>query len=289
MRHGMTTALGLVLGLAAIPALAQSDKAGEPKASAAVTGCIQAGAQVSAEAFDALDSDGDGFIAQQEYIEACGKANAAADDAAAEGQEAAKAHFASLDANRDQKLTQDEFKSPAVKRSDAAGTSGSKAAAPAQKRADAQGSAGSTATKASRASGADGSAASSTSGSTSSGAMGASAPGGEKALAGVQADEVIGMNVVNAKGDEIGEVKDLVLDDQQIAHAVVSVGGFLGIGAKDVAVPFDQLRVGPESVILMSETSESELKQMPEYEKDRYSPVQREESPKAAPAQQRKQ
>lgn len=283
MRHGMTTALGLVLGLAAIPALAQSDKPGEPKASAAVTGCIQAGAQVSAEAFNALDSDGDGFIAQQEYIETCGKASAADDD-----EEAAKAHFASLDANRDQRLTQDEFKSPAVKRSDAAGTSGSKATTPAQKRAEAQGSAGSTLTTPSRSSGADGSGASSTSGSTSSGALGASAPGGEKALAGVQADEVIGMDVVNAKGDEIGEIKDLVLDSRQIAHAVVSVGGFLGIGAKDIAVPFDQLRVGPESVILMSETSESELKQMPEYKEDQYYPVKREDS-KAAPARQPKQ
>lgn len=289
MRHGMTTALGLVLGLAAVPALAQSDKAGEPKASAAVTGCIQAGAQVSAEAFNALDDDGDGFIAQDEYVEKCGKASAAADD-----DDAAKAHFASLDANRDQKLTQDEFKSPAAKRSDSAGAAGSTATIPAQPRADAQSSTGSstssmTPSQSSSAAGADRSGASSTSGSASPGAPGASTPRSEQALAGVQADEVIGMDVVNANGDAVGEVKDLVLDDRQAAHAVVSVGGFLGIGAKDIAVPFDQLRVGPENVILMSETSESELKQMPEYEKDRYSPVQREGSRKAAPAQQPKQ
>jgi hypothetical protein len=67
------------------------------------------------------------------------------------------------------------------------------------------------------------------------------------------------------------------------------VGGFLGIGAKDVAVPFEQLRVGPENVILMSETSESELKQMPEYNKDQYSPVEREAPRKSAPATQPKQ
>ena len=289
MRHGVMTALGLVLGLTAVPALGQSDKTSEPKASAAVTGCIQAGAQVSADAFSALDDDGDGFITREEYVEKCGKASAADDD-----DDAAKAHFASLDANRDQKLTQDEFKSPAVKRSDSVGAAaGSAATMPAQERADAQNSAGSstssTAGQSNSPSGADRSGASSTSGSASPGALGASTPRSEQALVGVQADEVIGMDVVNAKGDEVGEVKDLVLDDRQAAHAVVSVGGFLGIGAKDIAVPFDQLRVGPESVILMSETSESELKQMPEYKKDEYSPVQREGARNPAPAQQPKQ
>ena len=292
MRHASMTALALVLGLAAAPAaIAQSDKAGEPKTSAAVTGCIQAGAQVSAEAFNALDDNGDGFIAQQEYVEKCGKAGATA-----EGDDAAKAHFASLDANRDQKLTQDEFKSPAVKRSDASGaTSGaagsSTTPSATQSRADAQGSTSSSPSSPtmSQPASPDRSTASSATGSASSPTSGATAPRGGQALAELQAEKVIGMDVVNAKGDEIGEVKDLVLDNQQVAHAVVSVGGFLGIGAKDVAVPFEQLRVGPENVILMSETSESELKQMPEYKKDQYSSVQRDSARKTAPATQPKQ
>jgi sporulation protein YlmC with PRC-barrel domain len=289
MRHAPMTALALVLGLAALPALAQSDTTGQAKASAAITGCIQAGAQVSAEAFNALDDNGDGFIAQQEYIEKCGKAGASAD-----GDDAARAHFASLDADRDQKLSQDEFKAPAMKRSDAGSASGS-AATSGQSRVEAQGSVGSPPgvpttnppTASDRSLSADRPSASSTTSGASSTPPSA-APSG-LAITGAQAEEVIGREVVNAKGDEIGEIKDLVLDRQQVAHAVVSVGGFLGIGAKDVAVPFEQLRIGADNVILMSETSEAELKQMPEYKKDQYSPVQREPARRSAPASQPKQ
>jgi sporulation protein YlmC with PRC-barrel domain len=46
------------------------------------------------------------------------------------------------------------------------------------------------------------------------------------------------------ESDTIGDVNDLIIgDDGAITDAVVGVGGFLGIGEKDVAVPFDQLQV----------------------------------------------
>lgn len=46
------------------------------------------------------------------------------------------------------------------------------------------------------------------------------------------------------ESDNIGEVNDLIIGDEgRITHAVVGVGGFLGIGEKNVAVPFDQLQV----------------------------------------------
>ena len=44
--------------------------------------------------------------------------------------------------------------------------------------------------------------------------------------------------------DNIGDVNDLIIgDDGAITDAVVGVGGFLGIGEKNVAVPFDELKV----------------------------------------------
>jgi predicted outer membrane protein/sporulation protein YlmC with PRC-barrel domain len=44
--------------------------------------------------------------------------------------------------------------------------------------------------------------------------------------------------------DNIGEINDLVVSEEgSITHAIVGVGGFLGIGEKDVAVPFDELKV----------------------------------------------
>lgn len=57
-----------------------------------------------------------------------------------------------------------------------------------------------------------------------------------------RAEDVIGKKVVNSDGDEIGEINKIVQEnggDQ--FFAVVSVGGFLGIGAKDVTVPLDRL------------------------------------------------
>jgi hypothetical protein len=46
------------------------------------------------------------------------------------------------------------------------------------------------------------------------------------------------------ESDNIGEINDLVVnEDGSITHAIVGVGGFLGIGEKDVAVPFDELKV----------------------------------------------
>ncbi len=57
----------------------------------------------------------------------------------------------------------------------------------------------------------------------------------------------IGRSVYSSKDPEsetIGDVNDLIIgDDGAITDAVVGVGGFLGIGEKDVAVPFDQLQV----------------------------------------------
>lgn len=56
-------------------------------------------------------------------------------------------------------------------------------------------------------------------------------------------DEVIGKDVVNVKDEEVGEIADLVMDpDQKLVGVVLSVGGFLGMGDKWVAVPVDQIQ-----------------------------------------------
>ena len=47
--------------------------------------------------------------------------------------------------------------------------------------------------------------------------------------------------------------------DRQVLRAV-SVGGFLGIGARDAAVPLDELQLGEEETYLMTAASEDQLK-----------------------------
>jgi putative membrane protein len=80
------------------------------------------------------------------------------------------------------------------------------------------------------------------------------------------ANDLIGQSVVNQNGDSVGEIYDIVLNaSDQAVLAVVSVGGFLGIGEKNVAVPFEQLQPSDNEAILMSTATEEELKAMPEY------------------------
>lgn len=56
------------------------------------------------------------------------------------------------------------------------------------------------------------------------------------------ASGLIGQDVVNASGESIGEIDDLLLDKSgRVASAVIGVGGFLGIGEKRVAMPFVSL------------------------------------------------
>jgi sporulation protein YlmC with PRC-barrel domain len=56
------------------------------------------------------------------------------------------------------------------------------------------------------------------------------------------ASKLIGTKVVSANNENIGDVNDVILDRNGTAQAVViGVGGFLGIGEKNVAVPFQSL------------------------------------------------
>ncbi len=58
-----------------------------------------------------------------------------------------------------------------------------------------------------------------------------------------RASKIIGANIYNEEGQSIGEVEDLIIQrDGAAPVAVVSVGGFLGMGARLVAVPLSELR-----------------------------------------------
>jgi hypothetical protein len=64
---------------------------------------------------------------------------------------------------------------------------------------------------------------------------------------GLRASRIIGSNVYNEQNENVGEVEELLLGAQGgPSMAVISVGGFLGIGAKQVAVPFAELRHNTE-------------------------------------------
>ena len=64
-----------------------------------------------------------------------------------------------------------------------------------------------------------------------------------------RASKVVGLNVYNDQNENVGSINDLLTDKSgNIKAAVISVGGFLGMGARLVAVPFDQLKFSTEPV-----------------------------------------
>jgi len=82
------------------------------------------------------------------------------------------------------------------------------------------------------------------------------------------ASDLIGTKVIDAEGATVGEISDLILDDQNALEGVVlSVGGFLGLGAKKVGVPWDSLSVMTQdgSPVATIGASKQELADMPEF------------------------
>jgi len=75
----------------------------------------------------------------------------------------------------------------------------------------------------------------------------------------------------NAQGEEVADVYGFIFDDSgKITHVILTFGGFLGLGEKDVMVPWDQVKVvqtaeeTPEPVIQVAIT-EDQLDAMPDF------------------------
>jgi sporulation protein YlmC with PRC-barrel domain len=64
----------------------------------------------------------------------------------------------------------------------------------------------------------------------------------------VSANDYIGKQIYNSSNESIGDVNDLILEENGgIVAAVVGVGGFLGIGEKDVALPMDKITMARDA------------------------------------------
>ena len=93
---------------------------------------------------------------------------------------------------------------------------------------------------------------------------------------GVSADALIGAEVMDPSGNEIGEVQDLIIgNDNKIEKAIVEVGGFLGVGSKTVAVEIAQLKPTGKKKGYITAMTKEELKTRTEFEKKSGSWVER--------------
>jgi hypothetical protein len=133
-------------------------------------------------------------------------------------------------------------------------------------------------------------------------------------LGGMSAAKLMGKTVYNSEGKKVGDINDLVVKGgpssgaassspsgaspsttspstsgagstagtsgapKEVTYAVIGVGGFLGLGEKDVVIPANELQVTGDRVQLSSNITEDQLKQMPKYDKSQYRSVARDNS-----------
>lgn len=82
---------------------------------------------------------------------------------------------------------------------------------------------------------------------------------------GFRASKIVGSAVVNEANDTIGKVDDVIISpDGAAPFAVLSVGGFLGMGDRLIVVPYAALKFVGGRVTLPG-ASKAELKELPEF------------------------
>lgn len=86
------------------------------------------------------------------------------------------------------------------------------------------------------------------------------------------AKTLTGDEVVNQQGEKLGKVNDIMLDvpHGRIAYAVMSTGGFLGLGDKLFALPWSALTLDTEKKCFVMDADAQRFENAPGFDKDRW-------------------
>jgi PRC-barrel domain len=83
--------------------------------------------------------------------------------------------------------------------------------------------------------------------------------------------DIIGTKVVNPQDEDLGKIEDLIVDSSgRISYAVLSFGGFLGMGDKDFAIPFNAFAFDAANGRAVLNVDKSLLKNAPGFDKDNW-------------------
>lgn len=88
----------------------------------------------------------------------------------------------------------------------------------------------------------------------------------------LSASTIAGDPVVNGRGEALGQIEELMIDleNGRVAYAVLSFGGFLGIGDKLFAIPFEALKLDAEKHRFVLDMPREKLEQAPGFDKSRW-------------------
>lgn len=88
----------------------------------------------------------------------------------------------------------------------------------------------------------------------------------------MSATTLVGDDVCNKDSEDIGKIKEIMLDmrNGRVSYAVLSFGGFLGVGEKLFAVPWDALKLDTTNKRFMLDVDKARLESAPGFDKDHW-------------------
>ena len=83
---------------------------------------------------------------------------------------------------------------------------------------------------------------------------------------------ITGTNVTNSQGEDLGSIQDIMINTQsgEISYVVLSFGGFLGLGDKYFAMPWQAFSVDRSNEQFVLNVDKEKLKDAPGFDKDNW-------------------
>ncbi len=88
----------------------------------------------------------------------------------------------------------------------------------------------------------------------------------------LSASTITGDAVKNANGDDLGNIEEIVidLDGGRVAYTVLAAGGFLGLGEKFFAIPWDMVTVDMDNKEVVIDIEKELLEKAPGFDRDNW-------------------